>query len=679
MKITYRIVLTAFVASTLGLLLASYFSYLVTMNITRQQAERFLPLLAKNVSAHIVKRNELVARMAKVISYEIHSGDTHWQSDEEVFQLLERCLIDDSGIYGIMVAFNPELQKNQTPKALYVCRKKPEQGTDFLFTDFAKFPPPKVFGHHGWYQEREYYKVTKETHESHWTKPYFGYIEDGAPLVAYSVPLKDEKDRFLGVVVCMVGLGWLDEFISKMQFGNAKNDEMKIDEIILIAENGFVLADKSWGFAQHNIMEVAEKQNNSALTKLAGEILKHVKTDTETHLIPYRSEDCTQDGVFLTLNIDNADGDDETGWVLGIFLPHSIFRKVAMSIGLRQATVASVGILVTLLLLIFVARKITKPLRQLHLASQVIGHGHFDAEIPALRGSDEIATLSQSFRKMQSELKEYMTNLAETTRAKERIDADLKAAHQIQMSLLPNLLPETPYRDRFDLASSIEPAKDVGGDFYDYFMIDEETLCLIIADVSGKGVTAALLAATCSAFLRSSIRTAIRHDETLVNAVKETNREICHNNEQCMFVTLFVMMFSLKTGLCRYVNAGHNPPFWLRADHTLELLNRRVGPPIGVTKNAGYFVETIELQPKEAIFLYTDGVTEALNTELEVFGETRVKRCLAAIEESDVTVTSEQMIEVVRSEIRAFTNDAGQSDDITMLALRRLAPDYSSR
>ncbi len=270
--------------------------------------------------------------------------------------------------------------------------------------------------------------------------------------------------------------------------------------------------------------------------------------------------------------------------------------------------------------------------------------------------------LSDSFHSMRDSLKDYIRQLTETTAAKEKIESELKIASDIQMSILPRIFPAFPDRKEFDLYAVIEPAKEVGGDFYDFFQIDDTHLCFIIADVSGKGVPAALYMAVTKTLIMSIAKEGITADRILV----KVNDELSRDNDVNMFVTIFCGILDTSTGEVCYANGGHNPPLLIRKDGAISFLGETGGLVIGAFEGMPYTLEKLMLGPGDTLFMYTDGVTEAMNEKEEQFSDERLERELASLNVVDI----QELIGGIMEKIVFFTGGAPQSDDITMLAVR---------
>lgn len=253
-------------------------------------------------------------------------------------------------------------------------------------------------------------------------------------------------------------------------------------------------------------------------------------------------------------------------------------------------------------------------------------------------------------------------DVTERKRAHQRLQAELEVAAQIQKSMLPQKFPRQDQLSEFDLYALMHPAREVGGDLYDFFLIDSDRLCIAVGDVAGKGVGAALFMAITIALLRSTARQTSAPD-MILNIL---NRELARGNEDCMFVTAFCGILDLRTGILSYSNAGHNPPFASKKGHPFIRLSPASGPPLGILEEMTYQEEHLVLDRGDALFTYTDGVTEASNKAEEFFSEDRLVQRLSELNSR----TCEQIVAGVMQSITVFSGDFDQADDITMMALR---------
>ena len=260
---------------------------------------------------------------------------------------------------------------------------------------------------------------------------------------------------------------------------------------------------------------------------------------------------------------------------------------------------------------------------------------------------------------LQLSIKRFSVNLKETIAEKEQIESELKIARSIQASMLPTRFPE---RKDIDIFAIMEPAWEVGGDFYDFFFIDKNKICMIIGDVSGKGITAALFMVISKTLLKTESLRGLEPGDILFRV----NNLLYPDNEECMFVTVFCSILDLKTGELQYANAGHNPPLLYTDSDGFEFIDVNKGFVLAGMDNTKFVTEKMYLKSNDLIFLYTDGVTEAMNPDQKQFSNNRLLQTLSNLKGEKV----QKCIEGVREEVRSFVKEETQSDDITMLALK---------
>jgi sigma-B regulation protein RsbU (phosphoserine phosphatase) len=350
-----------------------------------------------------------------------------------------------------------------------------------------------------------------------------------------------------------------------------------------------------------------------------------------------------------------------------------IIRASIWSAIIGQQSLMFVIFLVSVLVARLLVRHVSQPLSKLsEYVKQLAAH---DFSLPATVQSnlallpgesrDEIGELAASFIHMEQALKHSIEHLKEATAAKERIESELKIAHDIQMSILPKIFPPFPDRSEFDLYATIESAREVGGDFYDFSLVDEHHLWFAIGDVSGKGVPASLFMSATKTLLRAIAGKGNRPDAILA----ELNEELCRDNDSGMFVTIFHGILHIPSGKLEYSNGGHNLPYVLSRNGTVEPLENTGGMALGVLKDIRYRAKTIQLQAGEGLFLYTDGVTEAMDSADNLFSDRRLCEFLQRANGSSPV----ELIRGVLGELERFSSGAEQSDDITTLAIHYLS------
>jgi len=274
---------------------------------------------------------------------------------------------------------------------------------------------------------------------------------------------------------------------------------------------------------------------------------------------------------------------------------------------------------------------------------------------------DEIENLANSMTEMEKDIAAYEDNLTRVTAEKQRIGTELALATRIQADMLPNIFPAFPERSDFSIFASMTPAKEVGGDFYDFFFVDHDRLAMVIADVSGKGIPAAMF----MMMAKSMIQTQAASGRAPGEVLETVNRLICANNREEMFVTVWFAILDLKTGLLTAANAGHEYPVLKQPDGGFELFKDKHGLAIGAMSGMKYREYEVQMNPGAKLFVYTDGVAEATNAQNELFGMTRTVDALNQAADK----SPEEILQSVNSAVESFVGDAEQFDDLTMMCL----------
>ena len=324
---------------------------------------------------------------------------------------------------------------------------------------------------------------------------------------------------------------------------------------------------------------------------------------------------------------------------------------------------ALIAILSGVVWVVYMRRRIVVPVQQLSEAALNMVEHLEDGNSPELvvKHDDELRELADSFATMYREVGAYIAKLETVTAEKERIGAELDVAAKIQSSMLPCIFPAFPDRNEFDIYATMDPAKEVGGDFYDFFMVDADHLAFVVADVTGKGVPAALFMVIGKTLIKD--HTGL-HDD-LGEVFTEVNNILCASNSEEMFITAFEGVLNLKTGELRYVNAGHEIPFLCRKGGVFEPFKVRAGFVLAGMQGIRYRAGSIQLEPGDKVFQYSDGIPEAINSEKAPYGMKRLESVLAKNSEK----APSELLPLVKADVDAFVGDADQFDDITMLCI----------
>lgn len=378
--------------------------------------------------------------------------------------------------------------------------------------------------------------------------------------------------------------------------------------------------------------------------------------------------------------------DPTYGYITSVVAP--IFNSAGDPVALVGVDISMPGITETIMKFIFAAslsiilmvlvfsagffaivrQKLIRPIGLLSKASGQMVANLESGEVFRLdvHTGDEIEDLARAFEQMYAEVRDYIRRLSEVTAEKERIGAELSVATQIQANMLPSIFPPFPDRTDMDIYATMNPAKEVGGDFYDFFLIDPMHLGVVIADVSGKGVPAALF----MVIAKTLIKNRALMGGTPAEILAFVNNQLCENNEAEMFVTVWLGILDLSTGKMTAANAGHEYPALKRADGAFELFKDKHGFVLAGMEDSMYRDYEIQFEPGDMLFVYTDGVAEATNAQQELF---RTDRMIQALNKKE-TANCEELLHQVMEEIKNFVKEAPQFDDITMLGLTYYGP-----
>ena len=479
-----------------------------------------------------------------------------------------------------------------------------------------------------------------------WTEPYMDLdvaTNTSEMVTSYCQTLTDEQGQLIGVINISLSLNWLSQTISAVKpYPNSYS--------IMIGRGGtyFVHPDTT-KITRQTIFTQTLEQPDTAMTAL-GYAMQH-----------------GEEGM-KNMNIGGKDSYvfykplGQTGCSMAIVCPESDIFSGFDRLRRTIMTIVTVGLLLMLYLFIRIITRELKPLRRLADEAETIASGQFDAVLPDFQRTDEIGQLSHSFGNMQQSLVKYIDELKNTTAQKASIESDLRIASGIQMGMLPEKFPTREDRDDVQLYASLTPAKEVGGDLFDFYFRDEK-LFFCIGDVSGKGVPASLFMAV----TRSTFRTVSAHESMPDRIVTIMNKTIADMNKNNMFVTLFVGVLDLPTGRLRYCNAGHDAPLLVGAGVGELPCDSNI--PVGFMPTWKYTLQEAHIFTGTTILLFTDGLTEAMNANYEQFQMERVNdvasRALAKQQQEP-----RQLIGLMTEAVHQFVGDAEQSDDLTMMAIQ---------
>jgi sigma-B regulation protein RsbU (phosphoserine phosphatase) len=632
--IAFKLIFFFTLSSGLIFLLIFSFNY----RFSRRMIEKNVEDNARNLVLSKVNRIESVLLSVRKIPENLASFlETGSCNKEELLHLLRTVVENNPEIYGTAVAFEPiEVDGKSIPFAPYFCKSNGR----IEFTDLGKTSYQ--------YVRWDWYQIPKELRQPCWSEPYYDEGGGNILMATYSVPFYKKvggKRKFTGIVTADISLGGLQEVVSSIKV-------LQTGYGFLISKNGTIVTHPLKELIMNEtLFGVAEAREDPQLREIGRKMIRG-----ESGFIPFRSIISEQECWMYYTPIPS------NGWSLAVLFPQDEFTADIVRLNRIVIILGVVGLLLLSIAVAFIARSITNPLRAMARVTKTIATGNLDIELPVVKSGDEVGKLSEAFQYMKDSLKEYIKQLTETTASKERIESELKIAHDIQMSILPKIFPPFPERSEFDIYAMIEPAREVGGDFYDFFFTDDENFCFVIGDVSGKGVPASLFMAVAKTLIKATALKGIDPGKILT----EVNRELSQGNDSCMFATIFCGLLNTKTGVLSFANGGHNTPFLIRGGREVTYLEGKRGLVVGAMEESAYETERINLRFGDALFMYTDGVTEAVNGGGELFSDDRLKRQVIALQGKSI----QEMIGGIMEEIHSFSHGAEQYDDIAMLMIR---------
>ncbi|MEA4858719.1 MAG: SpoIIE family protein phosphatase [Solidesulfovibrio sp.] len=538
-------------------------------------------------------------------------------------------------VYGAAAAFAPgAFHPGLSRFAPYFCRKDGR-------------PVRVSLGYEEHYDLENWYLVPRVLGRPVWSEPYFDESGGDIVMTTFSVPIfrtEGARREFLGVVSADVSLEWLQGQVAKINM-------YRSGYAFLLSKNGvFVSHPDSRHIMRESIFSLAEQAGSPELRALGQAMTRGGEGFSRLPDVVLGQPAWLAYAPMPT-----------TGWSMGVIVPEAELFAGLRRLGREVAAIAAGGFALLLGVIALIAATITRPLTRLAATAAEIAKGNLDTPVPATPRRDEVGRLSRSFEQMRLALRDYIADLTATTKAKERLESELKIARNIQMSFLPKHFPPFPEITAFELHAALEPAWEVGGDLYDFFLTSDGRLLFLVGDVSGKGVPAALFMAVTKTLIKGNA-----DQETDPAAILgKVNRELCVDNDAMLFVTMFLGILDFSTGELAFSNAGHNPPARIAPDGATSWLTLPRGVFLGIMEDAVYTTSRVNLAPGETLVAFTDGVTEAMDPGQRLFGADRLAETLARA----AGRSPESLVDAIMDAVRAFAGQAEQADDITVMTL----------
>jgi phosphoserine phosphatase RsbU/P len=634
-KTSLAVKLSTLIVASAGIifLLMILFNYFFLKNAYIAQARETAKLLsesrAQKVSVILARAEGVAATLASLVA-----GGT--PSEAELDQILKGAVSNNPEVFALAVAYEPSAyQPGRRYFAPYVYRLGEASQQSYLGSDW--------YNYFNW----RWYELPKELHRALWSEPYQEPTSDTI-VITYSVPFYKEvqgQKVFQGVVAASINLEWLQGIVASTKI-------FEHGYAFLLSRHGVFITvpQKQWTMNQ-NINFVATLTDNPELREVGAKMIKGEKGFVQIRDFLNNRQSWLYFAPFPV-----------SGFSMGVVIPENELLAGLYSLSQRLVAICLAGLFFLVLVVILISRKISRPIRLLERSAAAIAAGNLDTTLPAPASRDEIGSLTNSFHEMQEALKEYIVNLAATTAAKERIESELKIARAIQMNFLPKKFPPLPAGGFVEIAAVLEPAREVGGDLYDYFLVNDRHLFFMVGDVSDKGVPAALFMAVTKTLLKGLTEVGLEPAQVFA----KVNRELASENDSLMFVTAFCGILDLETGELAYSNAGHHPPLLLRPGQEPQWLPLPEGFFLGVFEKTEYHTKRLTLQPEDVILAYTDGIVEAVDVHRHLYSN---ERLLATVKASQET-SADGLLKTVMASVKNFSQGMPQADDITVLTLR---------
>ncbi len=634
-SIGLKITVLVLCGASLVFALALAYSYSYSRKIIIDDAEKYARSLTLSVARRIEQEFRAAAKVPKALAAVLETSNP---DKETLLRIIRRMVEESREIYGCAVAFEPgAFEKDLRWFAPYYFKGKSGLTYEQLGSESYD------------YFTLDWYHVSRVLKAPLWTEPYFDEGAGNTIMTTYARPFFERGgetavSKVKGIITADVDLRWLTDLVYGVQVS-------RTGYCFIVSDTGsFVTHPNAELIMNESMFSLAEERHDPALRTIGLAMGRE-----ESGFVEIGPALSGEEAFLAYARILSP------GWSLGAVFPKKELLADMNSLHQTTVLVAAGGLILLLVVSGLVARSIARPLRRMAAATERVAHGDLDIDLSDIRREDEVGQLARSFTAMAQDLKKYIKDLTETTAAKQRIESELSIAARIQRSMLPSVFPAFPHRDEFDIYAVMHPAKEVGGDFYDFFFLDDDHLCVVVGDVAGKGVPAALFMSV----TKYLIEAAVGMDEPPDKALARVNRHLANNNESCMFVTIFMGILNVKTGEFLYANAGHNRPLLWDKDCEPSFLKPPGGPVVGIMDDAVFTMDRLIFTAGTVLLAYTDGVTEAFSADGTAFSDERLLKVVTPVRQESV----KEITEVLLADIASFCVGAPQADDITVLAL----------
>ncbi len=631
-RLSFRIIIRVLIITTslFVVILLGYNYY--TSKIIREATKENAIELAGNLAGRIEQILQPMEKIPEMVASTMELGLIHPDSLDII---LQNILLRNPTIYGAAIAFEPDyFPEKGRYHMLYAYRENDKVHSVILGGDNYN------------YFYMDWYQIPAIMQKTYWTEPYFDEGGGNTLMATYSVPFfctRDGEKRFAGIATVDLELHWLTDMVNAIRIFDT-------GYAFMLSRNGMAVTHPDRTMIMNkSIFSNAEEWGAPIMREIGRELIRG-ESQFRQYTLPGRPK--------LWAYYRNLESNQ---WSIMVVFPDREMYASLRAMNTMLIFFILVGLILLSLILSGVINRLSKPLVQVADSARSIAAGNFNVKLPQITTRDEMQELRDAFAHMQRELSTYLINLKEATAAKEKIESELRIARDIQMAMIPHTFPPFPDLPQIDLFAMLKSAKEVGGDLYDFFIMDKDKFCFAVGDVSGKGVPASLF----MAMTRTLLRTIADREKSPALIMESLNRSLAFNNESNMFVTFFMGIIDLRTGILHFSNAGHNPPVLLSASGEIKAFDISKSIPLGLFEDFVYTESSLQLKPGDQIFAYTDGVTEAENKSDELFEEERMFSILEQQRQS----SPRDMIRLMSIAIEDHVGDHPQSDDITMLTV----------
>lgn len=550
-------------------------------------------------------------------------------NQQELYEITKEVVQKSSLISGCAVAFPSEF----FPGIHYF--------SPFSYKDSLGNVKSKQLGAETYdYFTMDWFEIPYETKQSYWCEPYFDDGGGDKLMSTFSRPLLDEDGNVTAIITADISLDQMSKKTNSIR-------PYKHSYTLLVSKEGQFIGHPYPYLMGKNIFDTPELKNNEDLKKIVDAML-----NGESGVKSFAIGNDVSFASFGQLN---------NGWSVAIICPYRYVLERSSFMHLIIGIVFVIGLILLFVISYIIIHKLTKPLVEMSNSAQSIAKGNFNTPLPKITSRDEIRQLRDSFDYMQHSLTNYVEELKTTTAANERFESELNIAHDIQQQMLAHDFPQD---DRLDVYAVLKPAKEVGGDLYDFvYRTSDNVLYFAVGDVSGKGVPASMI----MAITKSACRFVSGMNFTMDQVMTKVNQAVSDNNEMGMFVTLFIGRLDLNTGNLKYCNAGHNPIIVYGSDGKASFLKAKPNLAVGLIPDFPYEMEELQLEKGSRLVLYTDGVTEAEDKDKNLFGD---ERLLVWANNATSYHGAQEACEGLLAEVKKFTGDIEQNDDITIMTIK---------